>query len=393
MSDRFCIRQFSAFSELTPGYAALQSDEVRRHGLFRCAEWFDYLMRNHFADGDELCIYGVEEAGSGKALLLAPLRRSSADKAVPNCRVVASISHPENFTTVALAFDSGLQDRVSALAALFRQFRVRGSAGSAPPFDAVRLWPVELGSDLGGTIRRALRAAGFWVQPYANSYNRFEDTQGISYDAYFEQRSANLRYSVRRRRRALEKTGSLQISVHTGGPDLEQAIADYVSVSLHSWKRPGSMVAPQNLQLIRLAAAKGCLRLGILKVGGVAVAAQFWIVSGATAHCARLAYHEGYRKLAVGVVLTNHMIEHVLDLDHVEKIDFGFGQEDYKGGWMRDARDYYGFMAFNPSTPRGLYQGARHILGHTVKRLVKRTLEGLGLRRPRAAPEEAEQPQ
>jgi len=391
MADRFRIRQFRAFSDLPAGYAELQSDEVRRHGLFRCAEWFDYLMRNHFADGDELCIYGVEEAGSGRPLVVAPLRLSSRDKAVPHCRIVASISHPENYTTAAVGFDPGLQDRVGALAALFGHFKAGASAGSEPRFDAIRLWPVELGSELGDTIHRALRAAGFWVQPYANSYNRFEDTKEMSYDAYFAQRSANLRYSVRRRKRALEKTGTLEIAVLTGAPDLEKAIADYVSVSLNSWKRPGSMIAPPNLQLIRLAAAKGCLRLGILKVGGVAAAAQFWIVSGATAHCARLAYHEAYKKLAVGVVLTNHMIEHVLDRDHVEKIDFGFGQEDYKGGWMRDARDYYGFMAFNPATPRGLYQGARHIVGHKAKRLAKRALEALGLRKPRVAPEEAEQ--
>jgi hypothetical protein len=390
MADRFCIRQFRNFSDLPAGYAELQSEEVRRDGLFRCAEWYEYLMRNHFAAGDELCIYGVEEAGSGQPLLLAPLRRSSRDKAVPGCRVVASISHPENFTTVAFAFAGGLRERAGALAALFRHFRAGAPDLAEPPVDVIRLWPVELGSELGETIRRALGAAGFWVQPYANSYNRFEDTRGISYDVYFTQRSANLRYSVRRRQRALERTGSLQIAVHTGGPDLETAIADYVSVSLASWKKPGSMVAPANLQLIRLAAAKGCLRLGILKAGGVAAAAQFWIVSGATAHCARLAYHEGYRKLAVGVVLTNHMIAHVLDRDHVGKIDFGFGQEDYKGGWMRDARDYYGFMAFNPATPRGLYQGARHIVGHQAKRLAKRSLEALGLRKPRGAPEEAE---
>jgi hypothetical protein len=393
MADRFCIRQFRTFSELPARYAELQSEEVHRHGLFRCAEWYEYLMRNHFADGDEFCIYGVEEEGAGRPLLLAPLRRSSRDKAVPNCRVVASVSHPENYATMAFAFDPGVRDHAGTLAALFRHFRMGAGPAPEPPLDVIRLWPVELGSELGETIHLALRAAGFWVQPYANSYNRFEDTEGISYDAYFAQRSANLRYSVRRRLRALEKTGSLQIAVHTGGQDLERAIADYVSVSLHSWKRPGSMVSPQNLQLIRLAAAKDCLRLGILKVGGVPAAAQFWIVSGTTAHCARLAYHEGYKKLAVGVVLTNHMIAHVLDHDRVKKIDFGFGQEDYKGGWMRDARDYYGFMAFNPVTPRGLYQGARHIVGHKAKRLIKRGLEALGLRKPRVAPEEAEQPE
>src|SRR5574343_49713 len=259
--------------------------------------------------------------------------------------------------------------------------------GDSPdlPVDLLRLWPVDIASDDGRRLYRALRKAGFWTQVYANSYNRYEDTAGLGYDAYFAQRSANLRYSVRRRQRALEKAGQLELRLYTGTDGLDEAIDDYSAVSLGSWKESESMMSEDMLALIRLTAANGCMRLGILRFDGIPAAAQFWIVAGGVGHCSRLAYHEDFKQQAVGVVLTNFMISHVLEDDHVDRIDFGYGEEDYKGGWMKDARDYFGFLAFNPSTRWGLRHGLKNILGRPVKRLVKAVLVMLRLRQPETA--------
>jgi len=389
MSDTYSIRRFRSFSELPAPYVAVLGGGIERHGLFCEPEWFEYLMQNHFPATDELRLYGVEEADSGRPLLLAPLRYSTHDYGVRNARMIGSISHPENFATAALIFDPALEDPAEVMVALFRHFRQGSPRAPAQRIDVVRIWPVELDSRLGETVHRALRAAGFWLQSYANSYNRFENTKGMTYEAYFAQRSANLRYSVRRRQRALEKTGTLHVAIHRDEEGLEKAIFDYVFVSLASWKAPETTVADPIRRLIVLAARKGCLRLGILSVGGVPAAAQFWIVSAGTAHCARLAYHEAYKKQAVGVVLTSHMIAHVLDQDHVDKIDFGYGEEDYKGGWMKDARDYHGLLAFNATTPRGFFQALRHIAGRGAKRFVTRCASLLGWRKAKA--EEAPQ--
>jgi CelD/BcsL family acetyltransferase involved in cellulose biosynthesis len=141
------------------------------------------------------------------------------------------------------------------------------------------------------------------------------------------------------------------------------------------------MFALETLQLMHLCAVKGYLRLGILRLDGRPAAVQFWIVSGGTAHCARLAHDEAYKKLAVGVVLTNFMIAHVLDHDRVSKLDYGYGPDEYKRGWMKSAREYYGFMAFNPSTRIGRLSAIRHIQGRRVKRLIKRGLGWLGWKR------------
>lgn len=371
------IRRFRGFADLPAGYRRLLDGEIERLGVFREPEWFEYLMRSFF-EIEELRIYGVEEAGSGRPLLLAPLFSSTRDRAVRKGHIIGSISHPENYSTAALIFDPVLENQVLTLQALFRHLGSACSDEHPPRFDAIRIWPIELGSALGDTIYRALRGAGFMVQSYTNSFNRYEGTTGLSHEAYLAQRSANMRYNIRRRQRALDKTGRLELILATSPADLERNLPDYMSVSRASWKIPASMFGLETLQLMHLCARKGHLRLGVLRLDGKPAAVQFWIVSGGTAHCARLAYDETYKKLAVGVVLTNFMIAHVLDHDRVTKLDFGYGRDEYKRGWMKDALEYYGFMAFNPSTLAGRLSAIRHIQGRWVKRLTKRGLRLLG---------------
>jgi Acetyltransferase (GNAT) domain len=376
----FSIRYFPDFSVL-PSTCVPLLESVGRDGLFGDPEWFAYLMRRMFDASDALRLYVVEESASGRPLLLAPLRFSTVDAAVPGARVIGSISHPENYAVMALGFDQSVADPLAVLVALFSHLRT-GGAGSEAPCDVLRLWPVEANSARTETVFAAMRRSGFWIQSYANSYNRFETTSGMSYEAYLAGRSANHRYNIRRRHRALEKAGTMELVLYRDQADLGEAVGDYVAVSMASWKSPPTMIAPATLELIELAARKGCLRLGILRVDGVAAAAQFWIVTAGVAHCARLAYREDYRQLAVGVVLTNFMIAHVLDQDHVDRIDFGYGDDAYKGGWMKDSRHYFGFMAFNPSTRRGRLQGLLHILGRPIKRAIKFLLIRAGIRRP-----------
>lgn len=376
----FNIRRFDGFAALPPDYDALRA-QLASAGLFGDPAWFELLMTQVFDLGDRLCLYGVEPAAGGAPLLLAPLRASRHDGAMPGAQVVGSISHPENFAEAAFAFAPGCSQPEAVAAALFRALRAGGPETDGRPVDVIRLWPLALDGELGNQLFAALQDAGYWVQAYANSHNQYEDTAGLDHAAYFEQRSANLRYSVRRRRRALEKTGALERVLVREPDGLEAALPDYVAVSQASWKTPVSMHSTDMLALMRLSAQRGILRLGLLRVDGVAAAVQFWLVSGGTAHCVRLAYDEAFKKQAVGVVLTDFMIAQVLDGDRAQRIDFGYGDDEYKSGWMKQQRLYFGLLAFNRRSPRGWGQALRHLGGRPLKRALKALLQRLGLRR------------
>lgn len=378
------IQCFNSFAELPSAHRALV-DKARRDDYFRDPAWFAHLMKNVYEDTHQLRIFALEQDVSGEPLLLLPLRLYHDDYAAFGARALGSISHPENYATVALIFASGDADQEALLTHFLSHLR-NGSGDSAGfRADVLRLCPFDLGSASGQMLGRALRRAGFWTQIYANSYNRYEDTEGLSYETYFSRRSANLRYSVRRRQRALEKSGRLELMLYRDLEGLDEAIADYTRVALGSWKSAMTMISRETIELIFRTAESGCMRLGILRFDGVPAAAQFWIITGGVAHCSRLAYHESFKQQAVGVVLTNFMINQVLDQDHVNRIDFGFGEEDYKGGWMKDARDYHGFMAFNTSTRYGLLYGMKNIFGRPAKHAVKVALEFLHLRNPKPA--------
>jgi hypothetical protein len=74
------------------------------------------------------------------------------------------------------------------------------------------------------------------------------------------------------------------------------------------------------------------------------------------------------------------MIQHVLDVDHVDEIDFGRGDDPFKQLWMSERREHWGLLAFNPSTPLGLLAAARHLGGRRVARFARRWLPVNGAR-------------
>ncbi len=347
-------------------------------GFFYDPEWLKFLMESHW-DENSPRLYVVESA-DGKPLLLAPLQLVDIDPAVRFSRMLASIGHTENFSPLCLIFAPELTEteRTDILTDLLQTFRIL-----KPAADVLRLWPVEDKSPMAAMVKRALTDAGYWVQSYRNSFNRYEDTAGIGWDDYLASCSSNQRYNIRRRGRNLEKAGDLKIDVYSGAntpESLQKGINDYILGTVGGWQSTDSLVSQAMLSLIRLAAKKNALRLGVLTFDGQAIAGQFWIVSAGVAHCMRLAFNDEYKKLSPGVVLTAHMLEYILDTDQVDWIDFGSGDDEYKEKWMRSKRFYSGFMAFNPSTAMGLYYAAKHIVGQPVKRMIRRFI-GVVLRR------------
>ena len=44
-------------------------------------------------------------------------------------------------------------------------------------------------------------------------------------------------------------------------------------------------------------------------------------------------------------------MQHVIDTDHVEEVDYLTGDDAYKQDWMSHRRERIGLVAFNPRTP------------------------------------------
>src|SRR3546814_3818205 len=76
------------------------------------------------------------------------------------------------------------------------------------------------------------------------------------------------------------------------------------------------------------------LRMGIARIEGVPVAAQYWTVEDGTAFIHKLAHVEDSLKASPGTLLSAALFRRAIEVDGVKRVDFGTGNDGYKRDWM-----------------------------------------------------------
>jgi hypothetical protein len=223
--------------------------------------------------------------------------------------------------------------------------------------DAVRLAPMDAARPEFARLRDALRLSGLVVYEYSCFGNWYLPTQRYDWAGYLSSRTSGLRSTLKRLGGRFEAEGG-RMELVTGGDRLEAGISAYEAVYQRSWKVPEPHV---NFMpgLMRLCAQRGWLRLGIAWANGQPAAAQFWIVAHERADIFKVAYDETYARFSIGSLLTGFLMQHVIEVDRVQEVDFLIGDDGYKKGWMDARRERWGLFACNPWRPRGLYLGVR----------------------------------
>lgn len=237
--------------------------------------------------------------------------------------------------------------------------KVRVIPGSA----VVQLQPLDASSQWLSALEAALRAQGYWCDRFFCFGNWYQPVAPGGFSVYWAGRPSALRHSVERGRRRLTKAGTWRTEIaSTESPALETAIAAYETVYAQSWKQPepcpGFMPG-----LIRTAAREGWLRLGVLWLNDQPLAAQVWLVYGGKANIYKLAYVQGFERLSAGSVLTTALMQHTIDVDGVQEVDYLSGDDAYKADWMALRRERVGLLAFDKRHWRGWLAAARHGLG------------------------------
>ena len=212
-----------------------------------------------------------------------------------------------------------------------------------------------------------LRAAGLLAPRFAHFGNWYLDVAGLGWAGYLAGRPGDLRETIRRRLAKATRDPAIGFELITGGAALAPGIAAYETVYTSSWKDPEPFPA-FGPALLRAAAAAGVLRLGVLRRGGAAVAAQYWTLAGGTATVLKLAHDEAARAISPGTVLTALMIRHLLDQEQARTLDFGRGDDPYKAGWTGQRRQRDGLLLCPLTHPAGLAALGRHMLGDALRR-------------------------
>lgn len=337
---------------------ALPSDVVQffaaatQHDVFAGLAWFRVLVQTALPEG-ETPLLAVLADGEGPLASLMLSRRARPER-LAGAREIASLA---NFYSCAFApaIRAGADRHATA------ERLARTLAAQLPDYDLLDLHTLACDAATTAGLARGLAAAGLATQPYFHFGNWYERVAGDSFASYMARRPPALRNTIQRKRRKLERAGRLELRILGQGDDLAGGIGAYERVYAASWKEAEPY--PEFLgRLVRDLGRAGAVRLGLAAVDGAPIAAQLWLVAGGRATIFKLAHDERQAELSAGSILTAHMIERAIDAEHVQEIDFGRGDDDYKKSWLAQRREYQGLIACNLRTWRGAAAGLRHVL-------------------------------
>lgn len=286
---------------------------------FDRAAWFDLLAAHGFAGEARIDAQG---ASDGMTAWL-PLRREKAGH-------FAGLTNWYSFSIRPLFSGSG--DRAKALADLFGRLRKQAARLS--------LYPIP--DDDQDNIVAALRAAGWWVKAAAAGDRHWLDLSDLDHDGWWDSRPGALKNTVKRK----AKKGIVDIALFSTFD--AEAWAAYEAIYAASWKPEEGHPA-----LLRAFAeaesARGTLRMGLARIEGAPVAAQYWTVEDGTAFIHKLAHVEDSLKASPGTLLSTALFRHAIEVDGVTRVDFGTGNDAYKRDWMNRHEPLWRIEAFNPS--------------------------------------------
>jgi CelD/BcsL family acetyltransferase involved in cellulose biosynthesis len=283
----------------------------------------------------------IAVARDGQERCVLPLLRNSRD--------IVALANWYNFT-VSPIFTAGAE-RAALLTALARDL-----AGQAPSIVLAPL-PDEHGQTT--LLETVFRAAGWAVWREQCDINHVLQVHGRSFDKYMAARPGPLRTTLKR------KGGKVSVTIESAFS--AESWAAYEAIYTQSWKpEEGS---PAFLRAFAEAeGAAGRLRLAIARAEGEPVAAQFWTVENRTAYIHKLAHTEASKPLSPGTTLSAALFERVIDVDRVETVDFGTGDNLYKRDWMEEIRPRYRLTMVRPGWPGNWPRIAKAALRHMLKR-------------------------
>jgi len=208
------------------------------------------------------------------------------------------------------------------------------------PDQTIHLEPIDVDDEIMIRLRQQIESYQFHSYPYFRFYNWIHRLNGQSFHEYMTDRPTNLRNTIRRKQRKLEREHGYDIRLYKSS-NVGKALEDYHTIYNTSWKT-NEYFSDFTPSLVKNLSQRGWLRLAILYTHEQPIAAQIWFVVHRKASVFRLVYDEGWKRYSPGSILTQYIMRYVIDTDKVSEIDFLTGNERYKQDWMTIRRERSG---------------------------------------------------
>jgi CelD/BcsL family acetyltransferase involved in cellulose biosynthesis len=341
-------------AQLVERCASLQFDQS--------LEWYAVLAAHALEGEQRVRIYVVLDARE-EAVAVLPMRYTPRGSWLAERPLQALATYYTSLYAPIVAPDA---DQTAALAAL------AGALGAdRGDWDLLDFAPLDEHAALTRMFQEQLERVGLTVERYFRFGNWYLPTGQRSFAEYLATRSSQLRNTVTRKGKKLRSQSDVRIEVVSDPASLEPHLAAYQQVYAASWKVPEPFVqfVPE---MVRALARCGWLRLGVVYLEAVPIAAQLWFVKSGTAYIFKLAYDEQHQSLSAGSVLTTTLMAHVMDVDRVEAVDYLTGDDAYKKDWMTERRERIGLRVYNRRSLRGAFAAAKTYAAPYLKRLLRR---------------------
>ena len=325
-------------------------EEGARESLEISQSWYENMHRRVFGQHPGAALWVLRKDGNAVAAL--PL---IAEKA----RLGQKLSVMGNYYTAFFSPTVAAGLKPAELAVLIRHLITHYRRLGRLTFD-----PMDPESEGFLRLVQALELNGLVCFKYFR-FGNWHLPQQTGYAQYLKGRSANLRSSIKRRHKRISEEGG-RIEIITAPADVARGMAAYWHVYQSSWKQVEPF--PEFIDgLAEWSAAQGQLRLGLVWLNDIAIAAQIWLVAHGKCEIFKVAYDEAHKELSPGTVLTAALLERVLDHDGVNEVDFLIGDDQYKRNWMSHRRERWGLVAFDPRRAGGSLGILKELLGSAVR--------------------------
>lgn len=321
-------------SSLVPHASFIHSFE------WQCA-WLAHLER------DPAAIHYVSLHDQGQPIAIFPLRRLRRSVGNMTLWMWELPTHPHLILCDPLIAPQWPVDVLIRLLVKFLNQQTK------QPWDALHL-PNLLDDSV--VMRSRLTAKIRWTHQKRIGQSMYFDCDSL--DSALANCSGSFKRNLRRQGKKLAQQGNVTLTLARGGSELDAAFAEFLRLEASGWKggeSKSSAIAlhPHLLRFYsdlktRFAAADACL-ISLLKLDGVAIAAQYCLLAGDTLYIQKIAYDEAWHAEAPGSLLLYRLIEYACIDARIKRLSLVTGPAWAVGRWNPYAQDVWEVHVFKPS--------------------------------------------
>lgn len=348
LNDKYSIRvvnNLPEFETLRETWDTLAYTQ-KAYFPFLCFDWFKIWIK-HFLNNNRLLIALVYK--EKEIVFMAPFTVKEERYKGINVVKIGLIGNIYSPIKYIFFNEMDYQEKEEILQTVFKFF-----ATDYTKWDIIDLDCIPTEDDRYILLKNAIQKTYFKFSEYICFSNCYINNINYSSDMYIKSLSKNFRSSIRKNTKKAQDFGNLSFNMIVSNADIDNHIKMYFEVYAKSWKQRERIGTEFYIDLLKMLAKKGWLRLGFLFLNGMPIATGFAITCDGIAYFEKTAYDENFADIGAGKIWHVEMMKYLIDVDKVTGIDLLRGEYGYKKNWAPMCRERKGIVVFDKSI-KGLY--------------------------------------